>query len=115
MVVKGKMLGMLGLARRAGRLAIGTDMCCQSLRDGSARLCVVANDASQNTKKRVVGKCEFYNVRCIIPEIGKDELSHAIGKGNDISAVAIVDDNFAVAIEGIYKNREERTDEGRKG
>ncbi len=105
-----KLLGMLGLARRAGRLSIGTDMTCEALRQGSARLCILACDASENTAKRVKSKSEFYGVKCICPEINRAQLSHAIGKENDISAVAINDENFASAIENIFKNCEERTD-----
>ncbi len=110
METNSKLLGMLGLARRAGRLSIGADLCCQSLRDGMAKLCVLVCDASQNTAKRIKSKSEFYGVKCICPSITGSELSRAIGKDNDISAVAINDENFASAIESIFKNCEERTE-----
>ena len=42
-----KRLSMLGLCRRAGRLMWGHDTCLLSVRRGSARLCLLARDASE--------------------------------------------------------------------
>ena len=41
-----KVLGLLGLARRAGGVAPGTEAVRQSIRDGEARLVLLAADAS---------------------------------------------------------------------
>ena len=41
-----KWLSMLGLARRAGKLAMGHDLALQSVRDGKAQLVLTARNAS---------------------------------------------------------------------
>ncbi len=42
----GRVSGFLGLARRAGGVAIGTDAVRDAIRDGSARLVLMATDAA---------------------------------------------------------------------
>ena len=46
-----KFLSLLGMCRRAGRLQWGHDTCLQSVRNGSALLCVLASDASERLKR----------------------------------------------------------------
>ena len=49
-----KLLGMLGFAARARKLVCGTDLCRDEIRRGKLQLVLVASDASQNTKKRII-------------------------------------------------------------
>ena len=46
-----KQLGRLGLAKRAGRLAIGFDPALKAVKDGSAVLILLASDLSEKTLK----------------------------------------------------------------
>jgi len=46
-------LGLLGLARRAGGVAAGTDAVRQSVRGGRARLIVTAEDASDTQLRKI--------------------------------------------------------------
>ena len=46
-----RVLGVLGLARRAGALAIGTNSVLEAVRKGKAYLVLIASDASENTAK----------------------------------------------------------------
>ena len=48
-----KWLSMLGLARRAGKLAMGHDLALQSVRDGKAQLVLTARNASPRLVKSV--------------------------------------------------------------
>ena len=48
---------MLGLCQRAGKLSSGETGCLAAVRDGSAELIIVADDASDNTKKKI---CRFF-------------------------------------------------------
>ena len=91
-----KVLQMLGLAKRAGKVASGEFMTEKSVKEGKAYLVFVAVDASANTKKEFHNMCEFYKVP--IYEYGnKEELGHAIG--NEIRAsLAITNEGFAQAI-----------------
>lgn len=91
-----KVLSMFGLAARAGRIASGEFQTETAVKAGTAYLVVVAEDASENTKKLFHDKCSFYKVPVIT--LGtKEELGHAIGKEFRAS-LAILDEGFAKAV-----------------
>ena len=87
---------MLGLANKAGRLKSGEFMTEQCLKDGSARLVIVADDASDNTKKHFKDMCDYRQVPILF--FGKkDDIGHAIGKEFRASVV-VNDEGFASSI-----------------
>lgn len=93
-----RLIGMLGFAMRAGRLVIGTESVCTALaKQGNAkpRLVLVAHDASEGTKKKLLTKSEFYGVMAITVNIDSGELGRLLGKLYAPAAVAINDDRFA--------------------
>lgn len=68
----------------------------KAVKEGKAWLVLVAEDASDNTKKSFTNMCEFYE--CDLIFYGKKEnLGHAIGKEFRAS-VAITDENLAQAV-----------------
>lgn len=88
---------LLGLARRAGAVAPGTDATRRSIRQGEARLVLMAGDASsvqmEKLKKAMVHRP--------IPQVilgDRATLGAAIGKG-PIAAVAVTDEALAARIE----------------
>ena len=91
-----RVLGMLGLAQRAGRLVSGEEMTINAVKDGSAMLVIVADDASENTKKLFTDKCGFYEVPLILYGT-KDTLGRAIGK-IERSSLALNDKGFAEVV-----------------
>jgi ribosomal protein L7Ae-like RNA K-turn-binding protein len=52
MTNKQKILNMLGLARRAGKLVTGEELVVDEVRKQKAKLVFVASDASENTRKK---------------------------------------------------------------
>ena len=58
--LKLKVLRALGMAQRAGRLASGEFMTEREIQSFRATLVIVAEDASEQTKKKFRNKCEFY-------------------------------------------------------
>ena len=89
---KRKALNLLGLAQRARKLESGSPTVLTSVRSKQATLVVSADDASQNTKKQFLDKCEYYNIPSYII-FTKEEISHAIGKERTVCA--FTDDGFA--------------------
>ena len=89
----GKFYSLLGLCKRAGRLAGGEVAAEQAVRGKEARLLVVAGDASANTKKKFRNSAAYYHIP--LAEVGtKAELGKAVGE--DMRAVlAITDAGFA--------------------
>lgn len=91
-----KVLGTLGLAMKAGRVVSGEFMTEKAIRDGDAELVIVAEDASDNTKKKFSDSCKFYKVAFAL--FGdKDLLGNAIGKQFRAS-LAVTDKGFATSI-----------------
>lgn len=93
------LLGVIGLACRAGKIKFGTEQSVGAVRSPVKPVLVcVAYDASENSKKKLFDSCGFHNVQCVTLPIGKAELGRSIGKTMDVSAVAVIDDNFRAAI-----------------
>lgn len=92
-----KVLLLLGLAARGKNLVSGEYQTESAVKDGSAMLVIVAEDASANTKKLFNDKCSFYEVPVL--EYGtKTDLGRAIGK--DIrSSLAVCDVGLAETIQ----------------
>ncbi len=72
-------LQLLGLAQKAGGVASGEFMTERTIKEGSAYLCMVAADASANTRKQFSDMCSFYEVP-YMEYADKESLGHAIGK-----------------------------------
>lgn len=85
-------LSMLGLAAKAGKVVSGGFMTEQAVSDGSACFVIIAEDASDNTKKKFINKCRYYKVPYVICG-SMDELGHMIGKEARTS-IAVTDAGF---------------------
>lgn len=105
-----RLLGMLGLAARARMLSIGTDIACDSVRGGNAKLLIVAHDASENTKKRVFNCAKYYETACYEIPIGQNELAHALGKRGATAALSLNDRNMAKGITKLLDEMSEAED-----
>ena len=91
-----KIYSLLGLAKKAGRVVSGEFATDKSIKEGTAFLVLVSEDASDNTKKKFSNTCEFYGVPRYFFGT-KDELGHAIGKEMR-SSLAITDEGFAKSL-----------------
>lgn len=87
------MLNTIGLAMRARKVIVGTNFTVETVRKGRAKVVILANDASANTKKLIYDKCQSYNVE-VIENISSNELSDAIGKKN-IKVICLIDEGFS--------------------
>lgn len=85
-------LSLLGLASRARKISTG-DILLKDIRSQRVYLVIIADDASDNTKKKYTDKCSYYNVNYCIDGCVND-LSRAIGKTNRV-AIGITDKGFS--------------------
>ncbi len=88
-----KIYSFLGLATRAGKLVSGDDSTLLELRRGNVKLVIVADDASENTKKLFKDKSSYRNVKYVYFST-KLQLGLAIGKAPR-AAIGVKDTNFA--------------------
>ena len=89
-------LSMISLATKAGKTKSGEFMTEKEVKEGRAHLVIVADDASDNTKKKFQNMCDFYKVPIYFFE-DKDTLGHAMGKEFRAS-LAVTDAGFAKGI-----------------
>lgn len=96
-----KILSMISMSKKAGKLISGEFLCENALKGKKANLLIIAEDASNNTKEKFHNMCFSKNVDYIIM-FKKEELGNAIG-GYQRATIAICDKGFAAAINKLIK------------
>jgi ribosomal protein L7Ae-like RNA K-turn-binding protein len=92
-----KMLALLGLARRAGRLAIGFSAVEQLVRQPRKVLIVAASDMGASQKSKVL---RFENLAALIDDaLTSEQLAEAFGR-NKLAIIGLSDSGF---VKGIKK------------
>lgn len=90
-------LGLLGLARRAGKLEVGEAPVGAACRSRKARLVLLAADAAQNTADKARRLAAISNARCMRLPVSKEELGGALGR-KVCAVAALTDEGFAKAL-----------------
>ena len=115
-----KVYSTLSMCQKAGKVASGEFSCEKAVKELKAYLVLVAEDASDNTKKLFYDKCTYRNIPVVLFG-SKAELGTAIGKEIRAS-VAILDKGFADSLlktlggqEATYKRVTDNKDTGSLG
>mgnify|MGYP000550693448 CR=1 FL=1 len=90
-----RVLSLIGLATKAGKTVSGEFSTEKSVKTGKGLLVIVAEDASENTKKKIRSLCEYYKVPLYVA-CSSAELGSACGKEFRMS-VAVEDEGLAAA------------------
>ena len=100
-----RLLSLLGLARRAGRLSLGNDPVLSSMEEGKAKLVQIDEDGnvstvvectpdlSQRTLKGIESRAEAFGVPLVTIEQTMDQVSMSLGKRCGV--LALNDEGFA--------------------
>ncbi len=89
-------LSMLSLAQKAGAIASGEYAAEQAIKRGKAYLLILAEDASENTRRKFQNSASFYEIP-VLMQSTKDVLGHMLGKG-ERSVAAVLDPGFSDSI-----------------
>ena len=92
-----RILSMLGLAHKAGRVEIGEEPVGAVCRAHHARLVLLASDAAPNTRRRAAHFGEAGNVLFLELPFTKAELGRAVGR-TSVAIVAVTDIGLANAV-----------------
>ncbi|MGN0456220.1 MAG: L7Ae/L30e/S12e/Gadd45 family ribosomal protein [Acutalibacteraceae bacterium] len=84
-----KLLSLLGLCRRAGKITIGCDPVIDSVKNKEASLVIFARNISDNTRKNVLNAVALSGVRVIRLDYDKEDISVSLGR---LCAVASIND-----------------------
>ena len=95
--MQNKILSLLGIAMKGRNLVSGEFQTLEAIRKGSAMLVIIAEDASDNTKKLFSDKCKFYQVPMICFGT-KDMMGSGIGKEGLRSSLGVCNAGLAEAI-----------------
>lgn len=95
-----KLIGMLGLAVKAGQAQLGAGRALDAVRGGKAGLMLLDEEASPNTKKRFADSCRFYQVECCLLPPGL--IGRATGKA-DTKAAALLKGGMAEMLLGLCR------------
>lgn len=93
-----RLAGLLGMARRAGRLIAGFDAVKVALTDGRAQLVLLAADLSPKTEKELRFAAGAAAPPFLSGGSSKEEIGHAIGSGKPVGVIATDDRGFATAM-----------------
>ena len=89
-------LRMIGLAAKAGKVVSGEFMTENAVKSKEAYLVIIAQDVSNNTRKKFGNMCSYYKAE-MREYADKDALGHAIGKEFRAS-LAVIDKGLAQAV-----------------
>ena len=92
---------MISLSYKAGYLKHGEFQVNEAIKKNKARLIIVATDASQNTKTKIMTVADTHNVK-LVEYADKYTLGRVIGK-EERSLLAVCDKGFADKILLLYK------------
>ncbi|QDR80539.1 L7Ae/L30e/S12e/Gadd45 family ribosomal protein [Sporomusa termitida] len=97
-----KLMSILGLAQKAGKVVSGDFAVQGALKSGKARLLIIAGDASASTKKEYQYQAQSRNI-AVYCTLSKEQLGSSIGKALR-AAVVITDEGF---VKSVVKTLEE--------
>lgn len=97
-----KILSMLGLARRAGKLSGGYDASVEKIRNAEALLLIAAADISEKTYKNLEFEAKKQGIPCVRIDDSMAELSKACAIRTGI--VAVLDSGFSKAIRSLIES-----------
>ena len=102
-----KIAGLLGLAKRAGKVQVGFDETVKQVREGKAFLAVMAADLSPKSEKewRFATKQAHPCIRRL--PLDKTELAHALGLARETGLATVCDEGFAKAIAALCPEEKE--------
>lgn len=92
-----KILSYIGLAAKSGNIVSGEFSTEKAVREKKAKLVIISEEASDNTRKKFTNMCNFHRVPYYIFGM-KEELGHAMGKEYR-ATIALLDKGLAAAIE----------------
>ena len=92
-MINNRVCGLLGLARRAGKISFGTEACMQDIQKNKIKVLIIATDAAERTKMSFNKICKSKKIP-IFEILNIEEISNAIGQSNK-AVIGIKDVNFS--------------------
>lgn len=98
-------LGLVGIARRAGKLTFGFDAVLKDVEKNRTGQIFLSEDASERTARKIKNACYEHKIQVTGLKIPKLDLGAAIGRG-EAAVISISDSNLAGRISELSKLRD---------
>lgn len=105
-----RLLQLLGIARRAGKLTYGLDAAVDMVKDKKSQLILVASDASPRTSLILQRACEENNAKLINITYTMEQLGASIGRSS-VATVALNGKSFTEKVKEICNTQISYTNE----
>lgn len=86
-------MGLVTMARRAGKLKMGMDMMKDACENGEAKAVVTATDISEKSLKEVKFVCKKHGVKIYSADMSMQDIGYDLGKR--VGIMAVCDKGFA--------------------
>ncbi len=96
-----RFLSLLGLATKAGKAVSGEFAVEQAIKDGKARLVILAGDASENTVKHFTDMCNYRSIP-LVRYGTRESIGKCMGKQFRANA-ALTDEGFSSKLQAILQ------------
>ena len=100
---KEKLLNLLGLAKKAGRIALGHDAVLEAVKKKKAALILLAADASARLEQEMERECAFAHLAAEIvrTEVTMEDIGRALPRKAGV--ISVNDPSFAQAMKTIIE------------
>lgn len=88
-----KALNTIGLCKCANKISYGETL-IKDIKNHSVSLVVICIDTSDNSKKKVIDKCNYYHCEYIVA-FTQEQVMKVIARVDPVSAIGIKDSNLA--------------------
>lgn len=88
-----KALNTIGMCKCANKISYGETL-IKDIKNHKVSLVVICLDTSDNSKKKIIDKCSYYNCEYVLA-FTKEEIMNVISRVDPVSAVGIKDSNLA--------------------
>lgn len=107
----GRLSGLLGMARRGGRLTTGFDAVTALIAAGRDIMVLLAADLSEKTEKelRFAARDRAYEI--IRLPLGKEEVGRSLGFDKPVGVLALEDKGFAATVRTLCRNEGDSKEE----
>lgn len=102
-----RVTGLIGLARRAGKVAVGYDAAATAVREGKGSLGLCACDLSPKSRKEWLFSVSRSSVPVRTLPLTKETLGAALGVHKPVGIITVCDEGFARAIGALCPESEE--------
>lgn len=102
-----RLLSLLGMCRKAGKLSCGHDAAVGAIKDKKAKLCLLSSDSSERLRKETATEISYEKseIPVIILESDMMEIGRATGLKSAV--LTVNDEGFAKAMLSLLESRKE--------